>query len=206
MNVPSKLVFVALGDSLTAGFTSYLTDPGIPYTTYLQDLASTRQSETSIDKINCKFVNLGVNGDDTRGMNERMIPEVTPREPDHVIIWGGINDLFGGRTPIHVLENLEQMYMMARAQGIEPIACTLTSVTYQEVIVSTIRELNSLIRQYCEENRIRLADLFRVMSNESGLLLEEYSSDGLHLNNDGNKRIAETIYSEVVKPILLNMR
>ena len=206
MNVPRKLVFVALGDSLTTGFTPYLTDPGIPYTTYLQDLASTKQSETSIDKINCKFVNLGVNGDGTRGMNERMITEVTPKEPDHVIIWGGIHDLFGGRTPIHVLENLEQMYMMARAQDIEPIACTLTSVTYQEVIVSTIRELNSLIRQYCEENRIRLADIFRVMSNESGLLLEEYSSDGLHLNNDGNKRIAETIYSEVVKPILLNMR
>ena len=130
MNVPRKLVFVALGDSLTAGFTPYLTDPGIPYTTYLQDLASTKQSETSIDKINCKFVNLGVNGDDTREMNERMITKVTPREPDHVFIWGGINDLFVGRTPIHVLKNLEQMYMMARAQGIEPIACTLTSVTY----------------------------------------------------------------------------
>ena len=206
MNVPRTLVFVALGDSLTAGFTPYLTDPGIPYTTYLQDLASTRQSETSIDKINCKFVNLGVNGDDTREMNERMITKVTPREPDHVIIWGGINDLLIGRAPIHVMESLEQMYMMAREQGIEPIACTLTSVTYQGVIISRIMELNGLIRHHCTENRIRLADQFRAMSNESGLLVGEYSSDGLHLNNNGNKRIAETIYSEAIKFILLNIR
>jgi lysophospholipase L1-like esterase len=206
MNVPRTLVFVALGDSLTAGFTPYLTDSDIPYTTYLQDLASTEQSGNPIEQINCTFVNLGVNGDDTRGMIERMVTEVAPREPDYVIVWGGINDLLIGRAPIHVMENLEQMYLMAREQGIEPIACTLTSVTYQGVIVSRIMELNGLISHHCSENRIRRADLSRAMSNESGLLLEEYSSDGLHLNNNGNKRIAETVYSEAIKPILLNIR
>jgi len=206
MNVPHTLAFVALGDSLTAGFTPYLTDPGIPYTTYLQDLASTEQSGNLMEQINCTFVNLGVNGDDTRGMIERMVTEVASREPDYVIVWGGINDLLIGRAPIHVMENLEQMYLITREQGIEPIACTLTSVTYQGVIISRIRELNDLNRHHCTENHIRLADLFRTMSNESGLLLEEHSSDGLHLNNDGNKRIAETVYSEVIKPILLNMR
>lgn len=206
MNVPRTLVFVALGDSLTAGFTPYQTDSDIPYTTYLQDLASTEQSGNPMEQINCTFVNLGVNGDDTRGMIERMVTDVAPREPDYVIVWGGINDLLIGRAPIHVMENLEQMYLMAREQGIEPIACTLTSVTYQGVIISRIMELNGLIRHHCAENRIRLADLSRAMANESGLLLEEYSSDGLHLNNNGNKRIAETVYSEAIKPILLNIR
>lgn len=200
------LVFVALGDSLTAGFTPYLTDPDIPYTTYLQDLASTEQSGNPLGQINSTFVNLGVNGDDTRGMIERMVVEVAPREPDYVIVWGGINDLLIGRAPILVMESLAQMYLMAREQGIEPIACTLTSVTFQGVIVSRIMELNDLISHHCAENSIQRADLSRAMSNESGLLLEEYSSDGLHLNNNGNKRIAETVYSEVIKPILLNIR
>ncbi len=203
MNVPRTLVFVALGDSLTAGFTPYLTDPDIPYTAYLQDLALTEQSGNSMEQINCTFVNLGVNGDDARGMIERMGMEVAPREPDYVIVWGGINDLLIGRAPILVMECLEQMYLMAREQGIEPIACTLTSVTYQGVIVSRIMELNGLIRHHCAENRIRLADLFKTMSNESGLLLDEYSSDGLHLNNNGNRRIAETVYSEAIKFILI---
>ncbi len=203
MNVPRTLVFVAIGDSLTAGFTPYLTDPDIPYTAYLQDLALTEQSGNSMEQINCTFVNLGVNGDDARGMIERMVTEVAPREPDYVIVWGGINDLLIGRAPILVMESLEQMYLMAREQGIEPIACTLTSVTYQGVIVSGIMELNGLIRHHCTENRIRLADLFKTMSNESGLLLDEYSSDGLHLNNNGNKRIAETVYSEAIKFILI---
>ena len=206
MNVSRTLVFVALGDSLTAGFTPYLTDPDIPYTTYLQDLASTEQPGNPTEQINCTFVNLGVNGDDARGMIERMVTEVAPREPDYVIVWGGINDLLIGRVPIHVMESLEQVYLMAREQDLEPIACTLTSVTYQGAIISRIMELNGLIRHHCTENRIRLADLFRAMSNEPGLLVGEYSSDGLHLNNNGNKRIAETIYSEAIKFILLNIR
>lgn len=206
MNVSRTLVFVALGDSLTVGFTPYLTDPDIPYTTYLQNLASTEQPGNHTEQINCTFVNLGVNGDDARGMIERMVTEVAPREPDYVIVWGGINDLLIGRVPVHVMESLEQVYLMAREQGLEPIACTLTSVTYQGVIISRIMELNGLIRHHCTENRIRLAYLFRAMSNESGLLVGEYSSDGLHLNNNGNKRIAETIYSEAINFILLNIR
>ena len=90
------LVFASLGDSLTAGFTPYLTGPDIPYTTYLQGLASAEQSGNPTEQINCTFVNLGVNGDDARGMIERMVTDVSPREPDYVIIWGGINDLLIG--------------------------------------------------------------------------------------------------------------
>jgi lysophospholipase L1-like esterase len=108
MNVLRTLAFVALGDSLTAGFTPYLTDPDIPYTTYLLDLASTEQSENSREQINCTFVNLGVNGDNARGMIERMVTEVAPREPDYVIVWGGINDVLIGRAPLLVMESLEQ--------------------------------------------------------------------------------------------------
>jgi lysophospholipase L1-like esterase len=40
------------------------------------------------------------------------------------------------------------------------------------------------------------------MSDESGLLLGEYSSDGVHLNAEGNKRVASAVYSEVVGRIL----
>jgi lysophospholipase L1-like esterase len=98
--------------------------------------------------------------------------------------------------------NLEKIYARARELGIEPIACTLTSIVHQNPVVPRIRELNGLIRAHCTESRMRLVDLFGATSDKSGSLLEEYSSDGVHLNAEGNRMIASTVYSEVVERIL----
>jgi len=175
---------------------------GLPYTAYLDNMVVAEQEKKGLKNIDFAFVNLGVNGDTTGGMLGRMETEVAPRGPDYVIVWGGINDLFGGRSPSDVMENLGKIYARARELGIEPVACTLTSITRQSPVVPRIRELNDLIRGHCAENRIRLVDLFGATSDESGLLREEYSSDGAHLNAGGNRRVASAVYSAVVEEIL----
>ena len=47
-----------------------------------------------------------------------------------------------------------------------------------------------------------LADLYAATSDMEGRLLSWYSSDGAHLNMEGNRVIAATIYVEVVDGIL----
>jgi lysophospholipase L1-like esterase len=175
---------------------------GLPYTSFLDNMVIMEQGRRELGDVDFVFVNLGVNGDTTGGMLGRMETEVASRGPDFVIVWGGINDLFGGRSPSDVMENLGRIYARARELGIEPVACTLTSIVHQNPVVPRIRELNALIRVYCVENRTWLVDLFGAMSDESGLLLGEYSSDGVHLNAEGNKRVASAVYSEVVGRIL----
>jgi lysophospholipase L1-like esterase len=206
MGAPERITFVALGDSLTYGFVPYgsfgAMGRGLPYTSFLDNMVIVEQGRRGLGDVDFVFVNLGVNGDTTGGMLGRLETAVAPIGPDYVIVWGGINDLFGGRSPPEVMENLRKIYARARELGIEPIACTLTSIIHRNPVVPRIMELNALIRAHCAENRTRLVDLFGAMSDESGLLLGEYSSDGVHLNAGGNRRIASAVYSEVVERIL----
>jgi len=200
MGLPERITFVALGDSLTYGFTPF--GRGLPYTSYLDNMVIVDQRRRGLGGVDFVFVNLGVNGDTTRGMLSRLESEVTPIGADYVIVWGGINDLFGGRSPSEVMENLRKIYARARELGVEPVACTLTSIVHQNPIVPRIWELNDLIKAYCAESQIRLVDLFRATSDEPGLLMEGYSSDGAHLNAEGNRRIASAVYIEFVEQIL----
>jgi len=206
MSLDRRLVFVALGDSLTRGFMPY--DPsrplgfGIPYTSYLDNLVLTGFSEMGLVDVRASFVNLGVNGDTTRGMLWRFKTEVAPLEPDYVIIWGGINDLYGGYPPEEIMGNLKELYARVREIGAEPIACTLTSVLGFDPAIQSVRMLNDLIRAHCQGDGVPYADLFSATSDDEGRLLESLSSDGAHLSGAGYERVASTIFSEVIEAIL----
>ncbi len=203
------LTFVALGDSLTAGYVPYAPmnpmDHVFPYTAYLDNAVIAEQSKRGWEHVHCTFVNRGVNGDSTKGMLSRFDSEVASLEPDYVIVWAGINDLFLGFPLDEIMGRLEQIYSKAREHGIEPVACTVTSITSESPVMARIVELNALIRGYCTENHVPVADLFNALSDRSGLLLENFSSDGVHLNADGNRRVADTVYSEVVERILYGL-
>lgn len=203
------LTFVALGDSLTAGYVPYAPmnpmDHVFPYTAYLDNAVIAEQSKRGWEHVHCTFVNRGVNGDSTKGMLSRFDSEVASLEPDYVIVWAGINDLFLGFPLDEIMGRLQQIYSKAREHGIEPVACTVTSITSESPVVVRIVELNALIRGYCTENHVPVADLFNALSDRSGLLLENFSSDGVHLNADGNRRVADTVYSEVVERILYGL-
>ena len=206
MDKSRRLVFVALGDSLTRGFQPY--DPassfgyGIPYTDFLDNLIITELSRRGMDDVDIYVVNLGINGDTTRGMLGRFDRQVAPEEPGYVIILGGINDLFMGVPPESIMENLRGIYEKTLQIGATPIACTLTSVLGFETVIPLIQELNGMIEASCRREGIPLADLYSGTSDEEGRLLEAYSSDGAHLNVEGYERMATVIFEEAVGEII----
>ena len=201
-----SLVFAALGDSLTGGFVPYdpvrPMGPGIPYTSYLDNMVVTELSRRGVDDGSVQFMNFGVNGDSTRGMLRRLEFRVASLEPDYVIVWGGINDLFGGFPPEDIMENLKSLYVKTSEVGAEPIACTLTSVAGFDVAIPSIKLLNESIREHCSENSILLADLYSATSDNEGRLEERYSSDGVHLTAAGNEKIAKVVYGDVIESII----
>jgi lysophospholipase L1-like esterase len=201
-----RLVFAALGDSLTRGFVPYdplrPMGPGIPYTSYLDNIVVTELSRRGVDDVSVQFMNFGVNGDSTKGMLRRLESRVASLDPDYVIVWGGINDLYGGFPPEDIMENLKALYVESSEIGAEPIACTLTSVTGFDAAIPSIRGLNESIREYCSENSILYADLFAATSDEWGRLEGRYSSDGVHLTAAGNERVARAVYVDVVEGII----
>jgi len=202
----TRLVFVALGDSLTRGYVPYRsTGPfrhSLPYTDALDNIVIVEQGKKGYGDVDCVFINRGVDGDSTRGMLSRLASELPGLNPDYVIVWGGINDIFTGRQPAEVMETLRQTYEKTTEIGATPIACTLTSVRGASAVVERILELNESIRAYSDIEGIMLADLYAATSDMEGRLLGWYSSDGAHLNMEGNRVVAATIYAEVVEGIL----
>jgi lysophospholipase L1-like esterase len=201
MSKPRRIRFVALGDSLTVGFTPFDfqdPQPDFPYTLFLDDMLSMDESSN----VSASFLNRGLNGDTTSGMLRRFGTIATRDEPDYVIVWGGINDLYTGREPAEVFGNLEKICAEAREKGIDPIACTLTPVRDFPILVSKIIDLNNSIRSKTAEANILVADLYKATSDSSGNLLQKFSSDGVHLSKQGYEKVAQTIYAETIRPIL----
>ena len=204
----SSVTIVALGDSLTVGFMA----PS-PLSFYVSEHPYTNDLTSMIDEwicksracLDCTLYNLGVNGDTTRGMLSRFGQQVAPLEPDYVIVWGGINDLFGANRSPDILRNLVRIYDMVRKVGGVPIGCTVTSVLGFEPLLQGIDELNAMLRAHCETEDIVLVDLFRATSDASGKLRQDYTSDGVHLNAEGYSRIASTIFEGAVMPILSSL-
>ena len=195
----SHFVVVALGDSLTAGYRfmdPYAMDPRVPYPAQLEAMigaAFMRSGRSTLAFV----VNAGVNGDFTDGMLERFERDVVAERPDIVVVWGGVNDLGVGRKPEQVIGNLLKLHEMARASGVEPVACTLTPMSHTS---DAMRKLNELVRKNCTENGTRLADLFPQFANVDDNLKLEYSDDGSHLTAEGYRLVAKIVY-DTIRPI-----
>ena len=198
--------FVALGDSLTTGFQSprtfLLGRDEFPYTGFLEIILSREMLEKGLDRVDVSFRNMGILGDTTQIMLERFDSHVAAHEPDYVIVWGGINDLFMFQSLENIFKNLKEIYGKAREAGSEPIACTITSVLGYDQMIPRIMELNDMIKSYCTEHGILVADLFAATSDEQGKLRETFSSDGVHLSHAGYRKVAYTLYYEAIESIL----
>ena len=196
---------MCLGDSLTVGYQSPSPYGGYaetPYTDMLEPTARARLQELGLKGYEAFFINKGINGDSTDGMLGRFRTSVESERPDYVIIWGGINDLYAGREPRRVMENLKRLYARTLETGAGPIACTLTPTEADDRMNSRIRELNALISEHCDGEGIRLVDLFSSLAGLDGRLNPVYSNDGVHLSLQGYAAVARTIFDEVVSFIL----
>jgi len=196
--------FVAFGDSLTVGFIPSRIAIQ-PYSRFLKGMVDDflKQLEKDGD-VEVRFINRGVNGDLTSGMLVRFRKDVIQFNPQYVIILGGTNDIGWCLSVEGIFLNLQRMYEMALENKVEPIACTVPSIIgWDEGIPQRVR-LNHSITQYCREKGLLVADVFsKTCDPKTKRLRSEHSSDGLHLNTLGYRKMAESIFEEVVKGLLI---
>jgi lysophospholipase L1-like esterase len=208
MQEQRRIVFVALGDSLTAGFQSPgPTAPvgrGTPYTQWLEKRA--REKLRCIGRgMDLTVVNSGVNGDSTDGMSRRFARDVAAKRPNYVIVWAGINDIYAGRRPSEVFKCLVKLYEKCRAIDACAVGCTLTPVEAPDQVNEEIVKLNRLVRNHCLRERIPCVDLHNATTDISGRLKRELSNDGVHFNAEGYRLVAEIIYRDAVEDILKSL-
>jgi len=151
-----------------------------------------------------EVINKGLNGDLTESMLSRFDRDVLQLKPSHVIILGGANDLGWGTPVAEIYRNLEKMYDKAIHHGIRLIACAVPSILGYDSLIPPRVRLNRMIRSYCEGKGAKYVDLFSATADPATQRLSpNYSNDGLHLNAEGYRKVAETIFKEALLPLII---
>ena len=193
-----KLAFVAMGNSLTVGFIPTSLESH-PYSTFLREMAKNFLKQFK-NTLEIRFINKGVNGDLTGDMLLRFKRDVIDLKPDYVIILSGTNDIGWGFSVDDIFVNLKRMFKMAKDNNIGPIGCTVPSILGWDDFIPPRLELNKLLTRFCHEEEIPCVDLFfNTCDPKTNRLRPDYSSDGLHLNRLGYKKLAEAIFEEGVR-------
>ncbi len=193
------VVFVFLGDSVTAGYQQgpgYLPPRYYPFTNMLESSIRMKLKELESD-IDVAIENKGLDGDSTSGMVDRFQRSVAVEKPDYVVIMGGLNDLFTRIPGDDVYRNLVKLTDMTKEIGAVPIVLSTTPVAGSPDFNAQIKELNDKVQEYCEERNIVFFDLFSQLV-EGGVLAEEYSNDGVHISDRGYTKIISELFNRLM--------
>jgi lysophospholipase L1-like esterase len=184
---PEKDRVVFLGDSITDGWKLPQYFPGKPY------------------------VNRGISGQTTPQMLVRMFPDVIALKPAALLVYAGTNDIAGNTGPstlTMIEDNLQAITELAQAHGIKVILCAVTPVsdyTSRKQTVqrppSDILKLNAWMREYAAAARAIFADYYAALVDETGMLKQGFSNDGLHPNDKGYALLTPVAEAAIAKAL-----
>lgn len=185
--VADRTPIAALGDSITHGGGAITVPPS--YTLYNWE---------SYCAVPVK--NLGHSGDTTAAMLARFERDVLPFSPHVLIIMGGVNDYRVGISAEESVSNLTALREKCRAYGITPIFLTATPIrpAMMTARMTIMTPPSDWWVHYDDINRWVMEqeysiDVATVLSDGSGELESEYTTDGLHPDLMGKKYIGARV-------------
>ena len=182
---PGRVVF--LGDSITDGWKLAQFFPGKPY------------------------VNRGISGQPTPQMLVRVFPDVIALKPAALLVFAGTNDIAGNTGPstlTMIEDNLQAITELAQAHGIKVILCSVTPVSDYTARKQTVQrppadilKLDAWMRDYAGRVNAVFADYYAALVDETGMLKEGYSGDGLHPNDKGYAMLVPVAEAAIAKAL-----
>lgn len=159
---------------------------------------------------NYELIGAGIGGNKVYDLYLRIEDDVLAKNPDVVVIWVGVNDVwhkktFGTGTDADKFENFyNAIIKKLQAKNITVLICTPAAIGERTDFSNDLDgELNNyagIIRNIAKNNNCQLIDLRKLFleynlannkgNKESGIL----TIDRVHLNDAGNKQVAELMY------------
>lgn len=155
------------------------------------------------------ILNAGIDGNQSFEMADRFHSDVLAHNPDYVILWGFINDIFRSdsekldSTLSRIKTSYRNMVALAREHGIEPILATEVTIrepagfkntvlkivgdlmgktSYQSFINTQVMRTNDWLRQLAQQENLRLVDLEQALAEDDGRRGKAYTKDdGSHI-------------------------
>ena len=152
------------------------------------------------------FVGRGISGQTTSEMLVRFRRDVIDLDPEAVVILAGINDIARNNGYIRIentFGNIVSMCELAKAHKIKVILCSTLPcdrLSWRPEVkpAELVKQLNAMLKDYAQQNRITYVDYWSVMANGNGGLDGDISKDGCHPTLDGYK-IMEDIFLGTTK-------
>ncbi|WP_368499572.1 SGNH/GDSL hydrolase family protein [Herbiconiux sp. A18JL235] len=129
-------------------------------------------------------INLGVGGDTTEGLIERL-GEVAEHDPDTVVLLIGTNDVANRRAVEQVVRNIETILVNLRQELPDARILVQSVLPRGREYAEFVKEINRHVWQFAATVKAHYLDLWPVMAEEDGELNPAYTEDRLHLNAAG---------------------
>ncbi|MBQ7515828.1 MAG: SGNH/GDSL hydrolase family protein [Schwartzia sp.] len=187
MTVTAPTPIAALGDSITHGGGACSTPP-------------CRQIYNWETYCSVPVKNIGVSGDSPEAMCERFETDVLPFAPQVLVIMGGVNDYRVGLPADDSIYYLNRIAEKCQQNGITPVFVTATPI--HPALMARLEEIEPVAENWQAEQRrlnewIRsqphAIDITASLTDETGRLRQEMTSDGLHPDYLAKKSMGETI-------------
>lgn len=196
-----KVVVAAMGDSLTDAKSN-----GGGYLTYLKGKCP-----------NSRFDNYGKGGQMVNQMRKRFAADVlgegVPDKPayTHVIVFGGVNDLYSdqtaGRTPEKIEGDLLRMFKAAKGKNMKVVALTVApwggfTKYFNESRKNATAAVNKwIVGQVAAKNVDHVVDAFSLLScGDADKLCPKHAEpykDGLHFGKGGHEVLGKALHEKV---------
>jgi lysophospholipase L1-like esterase len=117
----------------------------------------------------------------------------------------GTNDIGSGVSKEEIVNNIKKIISMIKEKKpntkiyLETIYPVNNNKRKQDNMRNNkiISDINNELKEYCENSDIYFIDVYSHLVDESNMLKDEYTGDGLHLNNLGYEEV-----TKVLKPYI----
>jgi len=194
-------------------FGDSITQAGVQPTGYIIKLGELLKQKGA--ENNYELMGAGIGGNKVYDLYLRMDDDVLSKNPDMVIIWVGVNDVWHKRTygtgtdPDKFEKFYAAIIKKLQQKNIKVAICTPAAIgektDFSNELDGDINKYSSIIRNLAQKNNCTLIDLrqsflqYNLANNkenkESGIL----TTDRVHLNEKGNQLVAE----EMMKALLI---
>jgi isoamyl acetate esterase len=200
MKKPTRIIF--FGDSIT--------EMGIQQDGYIDKMQS-YLIKKGLDS-QYELIGAGVGGNKVYDLYLRLEEDVLLKGPDVVIVWIGVNDVWhkvwGTGTDA---DKFEKFYTAVinkiKAGGAEVILCTPAVIgertDFTNQLDGDLNLYSQIIRDLAAANQCKLVDLrqlflaYNLQNNTGNLDKGILTTDGVHLNDEGNQLAADAMLSAI---------
>ena len=142
-------------------------------------------------------INHGISSETTHGLKKRIYGEIISN-PKSVFIQIGINDISNQVEISEIIDNYKEILKAVKSNKLieNCFAISLYPIGESRNLDKQYIDIfNKKLKLNCKQMGCNYIDVFQHLLNQKGYLSDQFSNDGLHLNDRGQNILAESINS-----------